>query len=103
MAVEAGLHTGVWGCPGVWIPNRGYIQMFVYAQVFGSPRRYIQAFARGYTQVFGVPTGATHGCLESQTGDCASCQTGCLEGVAAGGGTTWFSVTFPSGVSVVGL
>ena len=85
---ETGLHTDVWVCPGVWIPNLGYTQVFEYAKAFGSPsgatyRRLdpqprlhtgVWSPNRGYTQVFGSPTGATHGCLESQTGDCASCQ-----------------------------
>ena len=30
MEAETGLHTGVWVCPGVWIPNRGYGQVFEY-------------------------------------------------------------------------
>ena len=47
----------------VWIPNWGYIQ------AFGS-----QSGLQLYTRVFGVQTGATHGCLESQTGGCVSCQ-----------------------------
>ena len=36
MEAETGLHTGVWVCPGVWIPNRGYTQVFEYAQASGS-------------------------------------------------------------------
>ena len=49
-AAETGLHTGVWVCPGVWVPSRGYTRVFEYAQVFESP------------------IGATHRCLESQPG-----------------------------------
>ena len=37
MAAETGLHTGVWVYPGVWIPNRGHLQVFGYTQLFGSP------------------------------------------------------------------
>ena len=48
MAAETGLHRGVWVYPGLWIPNWGLIQMYEYAQVFGSP------------------IGATHRCSESQ-------------------------------------
>ena len=44
---------------------------------FGSPigaaHRYWDA-SWGYTWVFGFPTGSTRGCLDSQTGDPASCQ-----------------------------
>ena len=82
MEAETGLHTGVWVCPGVWIANQGYIQVFEYAQAFGSPtgatyrrldpkprlhtgvwspnRGYTRVFGvpnRGYTRVFGVPNG----------------------------------------------
>ena len=50
MKAQMGLHTGVWVRPGVWIPNRGYTQVFE------------------YTQAFGFPTAATHGCLDLHPG-----------------------------------
>ena len=69
MAGETGLQTGVWVCPGVWIPNRGYTQVFEYARAFGypngatyrrldsQPRLHTGVWSpnRGYTRVFGVP------------------------------------------------
>ena len=70
------------------MPDRGYTQVLEFAQAFKSPSRAmyrrldpqprlhtgVWSPSRGYTWVFGVATAATHGCLESQTGDCASCQ-----------------------------
>ncbi len=53
--LRSGLHTGV------WIPNRGY------PQLFGFPDG-------AYTQVLGFPIGATCRCMESQMVDPASCQ-----------------------------
>ena len=32
---QPGLHTGLWVCPGVWIPNRGYTHVFECARAFG--------------------------------------------------------------------
>ena len=82
MSVEKGLQPGVWVCPGVWIPNQGYTQVFEYARAFVSPngvtyrrldpqprlhtgvwspnRSYTRVSGvpnRGYTRVFGVPNG----------------------------------------------
>ena len=80
MAAETGLQTGVWVCPGVWIPNRGYTQVFEYARAFVSPngatyrrldpqprlhtgvwspdRSYTRVSGNwSYTRVFGVPNG----------------------------------------------
>ena len=51
---ETGLHTGVWVRPGDWIRNRGYTQVFEYAQAFGSPSGATYRRLRpqpGYTQV----------------------------------------------------
>ena len=54
---------------GVWIPNRGYIQVFESKPV-------------PHTGVWSPesPTRATHCCLETQTGDWASCHCGALMG-----------------------
>ena len=72
----------------VWIPDGGYAQMFGYGCAFGCltgathrclsvPRRLDLQLAlrtgvwisnRGYTQVFGSATGATHGRLDPQLG-----------------------------------
>ena len=97
MAAETGLQTDVWVCPGVWIPNRGYTQVFEYARAFGSPngatyrrldpqprlhtgvwspnRGYTQVSGvpnRSYTQVFGVPGGRS--CkLPIGSGELSSC------------------------------
>ena len=62
---KLGLHTGVQVCPGVWIPNRGYIQAFgsptaaTYRCLDSQPRRHTSVWipSWGYTRVFGVPNG----------------------------------------------
>ena len=59
MKAARGLYTGVWVCSGVWIPNRGYKQVFGYAQAF-----WIHNW--GYIKVFGLPTWAAQVCLDPQ-------------------------------------
>ena len=85
--VEMGLHTDVWVCLGVGIPNWGYTWVFDYAQAYETPLgatyRCLKLQPglqtgdwipnRGYTQVLGSSTGATHGLLEFEMGACASC------------------------------
>ena len=92
MAAETVLLTGVWVYPGVWIPYRVTYRCLSMPRCL-DPKARLQCHTgvwipnRGYIQVFGVPTAATPGCLESpnwgytgvlclepQMGNPASCQ-----------------------------